>query len=285
MKAIIKNIAKFLFTIAKFARFIFRLIYHTNRSNPLPLKYNGNVLILANGPSLKNVILELTTEKFQNMDFIVLNFFAFDDIFYHIKPKHYCLADPMYFKENHRLDDVRKLFVILQNNVNWEMTIYIPRNHYHNFITFSNITNKNISITKMNCIEYEGFEKFRYFFYKKGLAMPKVQNITNMAIFIALNLGYDPIYLYGVDHTFFDSLCVNEYNQLCVKDRYFYNHQEILHPKLRADNGEVYKVSDYLEDVSNIFKSHDTLAKYAQYLNVKVFNCTKNSMIDCYNRI
>lgn len=45
--------------------------------------------MLANGPSMKNVLPRLTTDEFKNTDFIVLNFFGSMDIFTQIRPKHF----------------------------------------------------------------------------------------------------------------------------------------------------------------------------------------------------
>lgn len=39
--------------------------------------------------------------------------------------------------------------------------------------------------------------------------MPSVVTVALMAIYVGINSGYSEIDLYGVDHTFFDSLTVN----------------------------------------------------------------------------
>jgi hypothetical protein len=128
MKQAIRNTLKFSKDTVGFICFLLSLIRYRSFSNPIKKKYSGTVAVLANGPSLKEVLPRLTTdEEFKNIDFIVMNFFAFDDVFFKIKPKHYCLADPMFFKENHQINDVKRLFNILQNNVNWDLNIYIPK--------------------------------------------------------------------------------------------------------------------------------------------------------------
>ena len=115
--------------------------------------------------------------------------------------------------------------------------------------------------------------------------MPTPQTVANFAIFVALNSGYKKIKLYGVDHTFLDSLCVNKDNQLCSKDMHFYQGDEVhLKPILRNDNGELFKISDYLNAIMLMFKSHDYLASYSKHIKVKILNCTQCSMIDSYER-
>ena len=59
------------------------LLFQTkgNLKNPLKKVYSGKVAMLANGPSMKNVLPRLTTDEFKNTDFIVLNFFGMFGLF------------------------------------------------------------------------------------------------------------------------------------------------------------------------------------------------------------
>lgn len=256
-------------------------------SNSINKKHFGTLNLLANGPSLNVIIPQLNIDKeFCNVDFIVVNYFAFEDIFFVIKPKHYCLADPMFFGDSFRKDDVEKLFYILQNKVDWVLNLYIPKTQYGKFIEFSKIENKHIIIHPLNLIEYNGFESLRFFFYKKGLAMPRVQTVANMAIFVGINSGYSMINLYGVEHSFLDSLCVNERNQLCNRDKHFYDNGEAPLKPIYYTGSETYiwKIGDYLAAISQMFKSHDILSEYAKYVGAEIVNCTKGSMIDSYER-
>ena len=51
--------------------------------------------------------------------------------------------------------------------------------------------------------------------------MPLAQTVANMVIYVGTNSGYQQIGLYGVDHTFFDSMCVDGNNRLCNKKNLF----------------------------------------------------------------
>ncbi|EGK03309.1 hypothetical protein HMPREF9456_01946 [Dysgonomonas mossii DSM 22836] len=84
---------------------------------------------------------------------------------------------------------------------------------------------------------------------------------------------------------FFDSLCINDKNQLCNRDIHFYNNDTAaLKPILRNDNNEPWKISEYLKGISLMFEGHDLLLEYSQYLGSNILNCTENSMIDSYKR-
>jgi hypothetical protein len=115
--------------------------------------------------------------------------------------------------------------------------------------------------------------------------MPRIQTVANLAIFIGLNSGYSKVNIYGVDHTFVGNLEINNKNQLCSVDTHFYDGGiSILKPLIRNDNDEIWKISDYLEAIANMFKSHDQLSQYAQYLKINIVNYTSCSMIDSYVR-
>ncbi|GHV47600.1 hypothetical protein FACS1894181_01370 [Bacteroidia bacterium] len=287
MKKILNRVVKFIKETNEFVCFLVALIIQGSFANPIKKKYSGTVAVLANGPSLKEVIPKLTTKEFENIDFIVMNFFALDDVFFKIKPKHYCLADPMFFKANHRIDDVSKLFNILQNKVDWKLNLYLPSIRYKEFIAFSKLNNDNIQIVKTNYVGFRGYEVFRNYFYKKGLSSLGLSSVALLAIYIGIQCGYNEEQLYGVDHTFFDNLFVNDKNQLYSKYSHFDTDKTVttLSPLLRNDTDCFWRISDYIYQQSKIFKNHDISAKYAQYMNVLIINCTKNSLIDSYNRI
>lgn len=285
MKSLIKQCMYFLKKSVEFIMFLLTMLIRTNLKNPIVKRYSGTLTLLANGPSLKEVLPQLLTEKFKDTDFIVLNYFATSDIFTQIKPQHYCLADPMFFYPNHREQEVRNLYSILNRDVDWEMNLYIPQSQQKAFYGFANLKNPQIKVVPLNCVDYKGFECLRHYFYAWGLAMPPVNTVANMAIFIGINSGYKQINLYGVDHTFFDSLCINEKNELCNRDKHYYDNGEAtLKPIIRNDNSCVWKISDYIFAIGNMFKSHDLLAAYAHLKDVRIVNCTKISMIDSYER-
>lgn len=285
MRGVAKSILLFLKHAMNFAYFLLRVLINNNFKNPITRKKRGAVNILGNGPSLKYDLTNFLEEQnSRGADFIVLNYFAFDDAFFEIKPQHYCLADPMFFQRNHREADVRKLYGILEDKVDWNIKLYIPTHSYKKFKGFSGISNKNVEVVRINTNSYFGYEGMRNFFYKKGLATPPVSSVVNLAIYVALNRGYRQLNLYGVDHNFFESICVNDQGQLCNKEVHFYGEETKLTPIRRSDNSEVYKIGDFLQSRTGIFRSHDLLSGYSKYLNVTIVNHTKGSLIDSYER-
>lgn len=284
LKKIIKKVVLFLTDGIKLCCFLLASMLKAGFKNHILKQRKGKAVVLANGPSLKDVLPKLNTEAFQNVDFVVLNFFAESDEFWTIRPKHYCFADPMFYGHSHREEQVKKLFMLLAK-VDWQMNLYVIADQYSDFLAFSKLNNEKISIVPINTQNYTGYPSLRNFFYKHGMSCPPLSTVAILAIYVAINSGYDHIDLYGVDHTFFDSLCVDDNNRLCNRDKHFYDKGDAaLKPIIRNDNGRVFKISDYVFSIGSMFKSHDLLAEYAEYMHVDILNCTPGSMIDSYQR-
>lgn len=249
-------------------------------------KKSGKLVILANGPSIKKDVQNIKN-NIGKADFMVMNYMALDDVFYELKPGYYCLIDPMFFHETHRQNEAKNLFNVLNNKVDWKLTIYIPLYYSSKFIEFSNLSNKNIDVVSINNCSYFGFEKLRNYFYKIGLSCPELNSVVSMAIYIGIKSKYNCLNLYGVEHTFFDNLQINKENQLSAVYNHFYQSETSnqLKPLLRSDTGEVWKVSDYIIEKGVLFKSHDQLNSFAKSMEVSIVNCTVNSLIDSYDRI
>ena len=245
---------------------------------------NGSIAILANGPSLRKILPYLKSGKeFKNMDFSVHNFFGLTDEFFKIKPKFYALADPMFIKKNHRYDEVVNLFDILQNKVDWDMTLYIPFD-INDFLLYSKITNNHILIKHVEINDVNSWEKINIWLYTHGMASPFIGSVVQLNIFAAINEGFKEIHLYGVDHTMICNLVLNADNQLCNKYEHFSDANiPNIAPIIKSD-GKVFTVSEFLLLNYKLFRSHEQLRKYAEYHHSKIVNYTEGSMIDSYER-
>lgn len=288
MKSVIKNIIRFVRSLLDFASFMVLVLVKGKYRYVLRLsEYRKNrIAIIATGPSLKEDVRFILDEDYKKRtDFLMLNFAAFDSLFFKLRPQHYCLADPMYFQSSWRDEEVFRLFDLLNNQVEWPMTIYVPAPNLKPFVEFSHLHNSNIRVLGVNCITYKGFERFRSFFYRMGLSSPPPQTVTNLAIFVGINAGYRNMDLFGVDHTFLSALMVNEKNQLCQKYSHSYDEGEVDYKVLtRTDDNKIWKVGEYIVACGHMFLSHDLLESYAKSVGCRIINNTKCSMIDSYER-
>ena len=138
-----------------FMYFLLNLVRQGSFFNPIQKKNSGTIVVLANGPSLKEVLPHLTVDStFKNVDFIVMNFFAFNDVFFKIKPKYYCLADPTFIQDSFRKEDVIKLYKIFKEKIDWDINIYVPGQFYCKRLQeYSKLTNKFIHFISLNAME------------------------------------------------------------------------------------------------------------------------------------
>lgn len=281
---IIKQILKSIYHLTKvmlsFVKFLLLLLWNKSYRNPIKSTYKGTLCLLANGPSLKKVLERITIDnEFKNVDFIVMNYFSRDALFWKIKPKHYCFADPIFFQESSRTQESIDMYATW-NKIDWDINVYVPKNIKKQFIKFAKITNPNIHVVGVNTVTYYGYERFRNFFYKKGLSMPESQTVAIMTIYVAIQLGYSIIRLYGVDHSYTASLVVNEKNQLCRRYEHFYKDNEA---ELRPINPPIDMMSFFFV-LTKVFDGHKKLASFGKYMHIKILNCTKDSYIDSYDR-
>lgn len=244
-----------------------------------PLHKGETANILANGPSLNIELADLMKGKSSLENSLVVNYFAFSYLFIKLEPKYYCLADPLFFTEELYTDNVYSLFSAL-NKVSWKMNLFVWIQGAETIKKY--VHNENITIIGVSTLQFEGFEKQRYGYMKKGKAVPSYVNVTIMGLYVLLNLGYDTINLYGVDHSFLAGLCVNDDNRLCINDHHFYGSEKrVFAPKM---DGTLWSMKDFVYDKYLTFVEHEIMRGYADHLGAHIINCTKDSWIDAYVR-
>lgn len=251
------------------------------------IKRKGTLAVLANGPSLKDVLSRInTSDEFKGVEFSVMNFFAFSPSFKEIKPKFYCLVDPMFCMSTWHDEEVKKVFKQLQDDVDWDMTLFIPAYYrLSRFKKFSKLTNPRINIIVLNSSRYLGNNsKIFSWLFKHGLTIPR-STVAQTCIYTAINMGFETIRLYGMEHTFFSSLTVSQDCKLCSVEEHFYGKDEKLKPLLRNSDGKQFKISDFLLEKSYLFFMHDMLSDYAKSVKCSIINCTPTTMIDSYERL
>jgi len=240
------------------------------------LKNNKDCTILANGPSLKEAF-ENGEVLYKNKDVFVVNMFVQSTEFWSIKPKFYFLVDGAYFSpKNERNKELIKILSEAFEKVDWEMYLCISSSCINGGI-LTTLRNNHIKILKWNTTTFDGFKWLSHYMFRKNMAMPKCQTVTNMALTSAINMGYKNIFLYGADHSWTRDLRVNDQNEVCYGDRHVYS-TEISVIKKEGTIGRL------LHSFANMFDSHWIINEYAVSRGVKIWNCTRDSFVDAYSR-
>jgi hypothetical protein len=280
-----------LLNIGRTIHFLSDLIFKENLKNYiikdtilLPA-HSPEIRILANGPSLKDFLQNMTPDN--TKEYFVMNDFANYEAFEMLKPRFYVLSDPLFFFDGPYAERGKKALFEIAQKVHWNMNLYVPYRYREEEFMPILFSNKQINIVPFHTIQYIGTESGRMFFYKKGLGNGEFGTVALSAIYISILLGFKKINLYGVDHSFFNGLYMNEKNQLCYKQQHFYSdEQAVIKPFLCHYTGELrsYTIREYLIEKASIFEGHEIMSKFATAMGVKIINHTQGSLIDAYGR-
>lgn len=276
--------------ILKFCCYFYNLPEKKFIRFPYLNKHKGEkAVIFGNGPSTKQHFDKyIKGEVDIPVDSFFVNYAPMDPTFFKIKPNHYFLSDFVFSRDTHdyRTEMTRRLYDSLEKEVDWELNIYLcflKKENCEELINFSRITNPKIHFVFLNRKHCSGLNAtFRHKLYERGWFMPEEGTVVNTAIYVALIEGYKEIELYGVEHSMFLNLRMNEKHEMCMLQKNFYDKEEKLVPLTRDKDFKKMYIHDYMNFIYVMFKSHYLLKQFADYMGARILNCTPDSMIDVY---
>jgi hypothetical protein len=263
---------------------IFKIIIRTKFNLKLPKAAAESCIILGNGPSLKQS-LEKDLEMFKKSTLMCVNNFASSAEFTLLKPSYYVLLDPGFFIDKQRKDIV-ETFDILKNNVDWELTLFIPY-IFRKDIDVNYLTNKRgkVKVNFYNYVVFKGFKSLGFKLFKNNFAMPKFYNVLGASIFLAINMGFKKIKITGADHSWFENIKINENNLLCRRDLHFYDiGEQPLIPIHDPVSRKTLRIGDFFEALHKTFDTYYLLNQYAATKSCIVYNISEFSYIDAFKR-
>lgn len=257
----------------------------------LPKARTQKCYILGNGPSLSSSLEKLNSELYDSENVLfAVNSFSCSPIFISMKPENYVFLDP-YFSNydgiETPIESVKKTYEHLISDVNWPLTLFVPASTLKNpFISSLPGRNPNIKLQHYNYVVFDGYEKVKFSFFKRDLAMPQCQNILAACIFIATNMQFKEIRILGADHSWHEQITVDAENNVITQDKHFYNQQgKTINMKTRSFNSDDYGIHSFFSSLSKAFYSYKILARYARFRNVRVINASEKSYIDAFDRL
>jgi hypothetical protein len=254
--------------------------------------HNKECVILGNGPSLKESLSGNSLDFIKDRIVFCVNNAVVSDEFLLLKPSFVVFMDPFYWSKN----TVEPYFSIytqiagILSNVDWKTTIFMPKAASEwNFFIDVPIKNNNVEIKYINTNGPKYDNDLRFTEFKTNHAMPTVQNVLVACIYIALNIGFKTIYIFGADHSWHESFKVMDDNILYYKNQHYYdkeNQQKKYTPMYKnPEQTQIWTCSEIFLAFSNKFKSYEELEKYSRYMGAKIYNASKISYIDAFERI
>lgn len=231
------------------------------------------LIIMGNGPSLRQTLTDYA-ELLKKSETLAVNFAANSPEFFEIKPKYYVLADPHFFKGKEN-DNVRRLYENLAK-VDWKMTLFIPRKE--NAAELSNLT-----IEKFNMVGIEGWQRLQNFAFTNALAMPRPRNVLIASIMVAIFKGFKEIYLVGADHSWLQTISVNEQNEVVSIQPHFYKEEKKEETRIKSEYS-AYPLHQIIYSFYIAFRAYHQIRRFADTHGITIYNATPASFIDAFER-
>lgn len=238
-----------------------------------------SLIIMGNGPSLSQTIKE-EREQLEKYPLMAVNFAVKSDEFFELKPEYYTMIDPVFFRDYEVNENVKKLWDTFAERVDWDMTVIVPARAT---IPVDLSQRKNIRIRRINPVGVEGFEWFENKAFESGLGMPRPRNVLIGSLMAALMLGYKKIYVVGADHTWTETLRVNENNELWAVEKHFYKDAEKDVERIASIYRGI-KMHEMMYSLYVAFSSYFAIERYAKKKGVEIINSTPHSYIDAFKR-
>jgi len=264
-----------------------RSLFLKNRLTWSKSRSTGEVIIVGNGPSLKQDIYSIKKNK-TNTKVCCLNYFASTDYFYSLKPEIYVMADAMFWRDDVNLSvslDNNALFSIL-GQVDWNMKIVCPMSGFKK-ISKKFINNDNIKVVGVSSNGTDLRNDYlNLFALNYGIATPVFNNVMILALWYSMKLGSDNIKIYGADFSFFKEYSVDQNtNMLISKFSHFYKNTEAQSKAgSKYLNNSSKMMHTRLSQAQNAFYQMYLLSKVAKSKNINIFNCSSHSYLDCFDR-
>jgi hypothetical protein len=243
--------------------------------------------VLGNGPSL-DVDLSQGLDLFCSNDTFCVNQFAESDLYKKIQPNYYIIADPGYWKKNVSDNNVAIRNRLIQNvleKTTWPIKFLVPFQAKDLFETVFK-EKPNIQVVCYNNVPLSGANIVINKLFDFGLGNPRAQNVLIPALFYAIRYGYQKIILLGADHSWHETVVLDDDNRVCMRDKHFYNKEAKLTPwSMGGQDGKLFTMDSLFLALSRMFAGYWKIQDYATYRGVQIYNASSVTYVDAFKRI
>ncbi len=248
---------------------------------------NKQVVVLANGPSL-NQMIEEKVDFLKGKDLVCVNHFPSTDYYCQLKPRYLVSSAPDLWREDIEpfyMEQSEKLFKNIAERTTWELVFYFPF-EARKFKKWQSILSQNplVKVIFYNTTPVEGWRWFRHLLFRNKLGMPRPHNVIVPSTFLMINSGYDEIYLWGTDHSWLKDISVDERNNALINQKHFYDERTSKAKPLDWKGKGARKLHEILYKFMTAFASYFVIDEFAKSRNVRIINQTKGSFIDAFDR-
>ncbi len=266
---------------------IIKLVLLGRPEKKMPHSKKQELVILGNGPSLKN-FLSQKKDFLKDKAILAVNHFADTQEFIVLKPDYYVINVPEFWSDNVENDVLERRDILLKNlkeNTQWNMILFLGRGAQKSEL-WKNLSkeNKNIHLHFFNTNPMEGFEFFKFFCFKKGCGMPRPHNVLIPSLILAIRMSFEKIYIAGADHSWMKELFVADDNTVYLTQKHFYDEQTATPDVMKMEGRGKRKMHEILIKFVRAFEGYHIIDKFARKNHIKILNITPGSMIDAFER-
>lgn len=266
-------------SVASLGKVLLKSRWHSIRrsdpgSGPSP---GSGLTVLANGPSLRGV-LDTQRDRLLAANLMTVNFAPNTPEFAELRPLYHVMADGVLFDDAN--DNVRLLWENLRK-VSWPLTLCIPFGMGKDLVK---TLPPCVRVVRFNLTPAEGYRWLTHTLFRLGLAMPRPRNVLIPALMTGIREGFKEIVIHGADHSWSQSLWVDDNNRVVTVQPHFYKDNDKEHRRVE----ELYKdihLHDIFLSFSIAFRSYFAVRDYADSRGVHILNATPGSFIDAFPRI
>lgn len=250
----------------------------SGRPSPKCKDNKGTIIIMGNGPSLRDAI-ENDWDTLMSFPRMAVNLSALSPEFTKLKPQYYILADIAFFLKE-KTGKVPALWEAL-SKVDWEMTLFLPV-RARKMPEVKKLP-RNVTVKYYNLTPAEGWKWLMRMLYDSGLAMPRPRNVLIPSIMCSMREGFSRIVLIGADHNWSKTLWVTERNRVVSVQPHFYKDDDEELKRAEEIFSNVH-IHDVYENYAIAFRSYHNLKAYTDRRGIEIMNATPGSFIDAFPR-
>lgn len=240
------------------------------------------LLILANGPSLKRTVEE-SADFVRGKTLLAVNFCVTSPMFEQLKPELYLIADPLFWIVPEKRE---QLFRTMAEKTTWDMNFLVPARALKNKEWQPLLAgNPHIRLYIYNTTPIEGFQGFCDWIFSKGWGVPRPHNVLIPSIAMGIRLPFKKIYLAGADHSWLPEITVTDDNVVLMHQKHFYDQNKSKAATVTQENLHSARLYTILYHMYVAFKSYFVLEDYARSRGKEVINVTPGSYIDAFKRM
>lgn len=240
------------------------------------------LLILANGPSLKRTVEE-SADFVRGKTLLAVNFCVTSPMFEQLRPELYLIADPLFWIVPEKRE---QLFRTMAEKTTWDMNFLVPARALKNKEWQPLLAgNPHIRLYIYNTTPIEGFQGFCNWIFSKGWGVPRPHNVLIPSIAMGIRLPFKKIYLAGADHSWLPEITVTDDNVVLMHQKHFYDQNKSQAATVTQENLHSARLYTILYHMYVAFKSYFVLEDYARSRGKEVINVTPGSYIDAFKRM